>query len=142
MAEPLRVLDTSVIVRYLTGDVPHLAEAARRVIDSEVPVGVTPVALLEAAHVLSNAPYSHDRRAVVDALVALLRRENVQGVGVEAHLAAVALLRCRASGALSFGDALIAATGLSAGLEEAYSFDARFARAGLRVVSIPNPVAE
>jgi hypothetical protein len=38
--------------------VPHLAEAARQLIDSDTPLGITPVALLEAAHVLSNPPYS------------------------------------------------------------------------------------
>lgn len=113
---------------------PKLAQWARALIDSDTPVGMTPVALLEAAHVLRNPPYNHPREAVVDALVALLQRENVQGVGVEIDHAAAALMLCRSSTAVSFGDALIAATARSAGVTEAYTFDARFARSGLRVV--------
>jgi predicted nucleic acid-binding protein len=137
MPEPLRVLDTSVIVRYLSGDLPDLAEQARRLIDSDTPVGIAAVALLEAAHVLRNPPYSHPREAVVDALVALLQRENVHGVAIDLSHAAAALMLCRSSATVSFGDALIAATGRSAGLTEAYSFDARFGRAGLRVALMP-----
>jgi hypothetical protein len=29
MAEPLRLLDTSVIIRYLSNDIPHLAQRGR-----------------------------------------------------------------------------------------------------------------
>jgi predicted nucleic acid-binding protein len=134
---PLRILDTSVVVRYLTNDVPALAERARRLIDSDTPLGITAVVLLEAAHVLRNPPYSHPREAVVDSLVTLIRRHNVHGVGIDTGHAAVALLLCRASTAVSFGDALIAATGRSAGVLEAYAFDERFGRSGLRVVAVP-----
>jgi predicted nucleic acid-binding protein len=139
--EPIRLLDTSVIVRYLTNDLPELAERARRLIDSDLPLGITAVAVLETAHVLRNPPYRHSREAVVDALVGLLQRENVHGIGVDAADAAVALLLCRASTAVSIGDALIAAIGRSAGLTEAYSFDARFGRSGLRLVEIPHPIS-
>jgi predicted nucleic acid-binding protein len=134
--EPLRLLDTSVIVRYLSNDLRDLAEQARRLIESDLPLGVTAVAVLEAAHVLRNPPYSQPREAVVDALVGLVQRENMQGVGVDTAQAAAALLLCRESATVSFGDALIAATGRSAGVLEAYSFDARFGRAGVRVVPI------
>ncbi|MBI3972960.1 MAG: PIN domain-containing protein [Chloroflexi bacterium] len=133
----MRLLDASVIVRYLTNDIPELAQQARHSIDSDLPLGITTVALLEAAHVLRSPPYSHSREAVVDALVNLIRRENVHGVGVDTAEAAAALLLCRASATVSFGDALIAATGRSAGIYEAYSFDARFGRSGVRVVPIP-----
>jgi predicted nucleic acid-binding protein len=137
MAPPPRLLDTSIIVRYLTNDIPDLAERARRLIDSDTLVGITTVALLEAAHVLRNPPYLYPRERVVDALVELVQRENVVGVGVDTEQAAVALLLCRPSGTVSFGDALIAAAGRSAGVSEAYSFDAAFGRTGLRVVQIP-----
>ena len=138
MAAPLRLLDTSIIVRYLTNDIPDLAARARQLIDSHALLGITTVALLEAAHVLRNPPYSHARERVVDALVELVQRENVVGVGVNTEQAAVALLLCRPSGTVSFGDALIAAAGHSAGVDEAYSFDAAFGRTGLRVVPFPD----
>jgi len=108
-------------------------------VESGASLGITAVALLEAAHVLSRPPYAHSREAVVDALVGLLQRENVRGVGLQDEHAAAALLLCRSSGAVSFGDALIAATGLSAGVAEVYSFDARIGRAGLRPVPLPDP---
>jgi predicted nucleic acid-binding protein len=142
LAEPLRILDTSVIVRYLANDVPDLAERARQLIDSSILLGITAVALLEAAHVLRNPPYSHSRETVVDTLVMLLQRDNIRGVGVDTTHAAVALLLCRPSTAVSFGDALIAAIGRSVGVTEAYSFDARFRRAGLRVVPLPSTAAD
>ena len=137
MTEPLRLLDASVIVRYLSNDVPDLAERARQLIESDSSLGITTVALLEAAHVLRNSPYRHAREAVVDTLVRLIQRDNVYGVGVDTAHLAVALLLCRPSATVSFGDALIAATGLSAGITEVYTFDARFRRAGLRVVDVP-----
>lgn len=136
--EQLRLLDTSLIVRYLSNDIPHLAERARRLIDSDIALGITTVALLEAAHVLRNPPYSHSREAICDALVGLIQRENIHGVGIDTAQAAAALYLCRASSTVSFGDALIAATGRSVGVHEAYSFDARFARTGIRVISIPD----
>lgn len=85
---------------------------------------------------LRNPPYGQPRERVVDALLDFLRRENMHGIGIDVHLTAVALLRCRPSGSVSFGDAVIAATALSAGITEAYSFDARFGRSGLRLVPI------
>jgi predicted nucleic acid-binding protein len=135
--EPLRLVDTSVLIRYLTNDIPERAVLARRLIDSDAPIGVTTVVLLETAFVLRNPPYAQKREDVVDVLVELLQRENVQGVGVEKSEAALALMLCRPSGTVGSGDALIAATGRTAGITEAYSFDETFARAGLRVVAIP-----
>jgi predicted nucleic acid-binding protein len=137
MAEPLRLLDTSVIIRYLSNDIPHLAQRARQLIESDSRLGIATVALLEAVDVLRNPPYAHEREAVVDALVDLLQRDNIVGIGVDATHAAAALLLCRPSGSVGFGDALIAATGRSAGVSEAYSFDAGFSRVGLRVVPMP-----
>jgi predicted nucleic acid-binding protein len=136
--QPLRLLDTSVIVRYLSNDLPDRAEQARRLIESDVPLGITAVALLEVAYVLRGAPYRYARSVVVDALVLLLQRENVHGVGMDAIHAVTTLQLCRASTAVSVGDALIAATGLSAGVSEVYSFDARIGRSGLRVMPFPD----
>lgn len=43
------LLDTSVIVRYLTGDPPEQAELAASIIDSETPLQITDVVLAEVA---------------------------------------------------------------------------------------------
>jgi predicted nucleic-acid-binding protein len=144
VTEPLRLLDTSVVVRYLSYDIPDLAGRAGQLINSGVPLGITTVAILEASYVLQRPPYNQSRESVVDALIDLLRRRNVQGIGVDADQAALALLLCRPSRTVSFGDALIAATGRSAGVEGIYTFDARFGRAGLQAVAVPElpPPAE
>ena len=77
MPEPLRLVDARVLVRYLSNDIPERAARARSLIESDIPIGVTTVALLETAFVLRGAPYRHAREAVVDTLVELLQRENV-----------------------------------------------------------------
>ncbi len=137
MAEPLRIIDTSILIRYLTSDIPPLAERARRLVESEVPLGITTVAIVETAFVLRGSPYEYRREDIVDALSGLLLRKNIQGVGVDVRIAATALSLCRPSTSVSIPDALIAATGLSAGVTEAYSLDARFGRSGLRVIPMP-----
>ncbi len=48
------LLDTSMVVRYLTGDPPDLAAAAARVIDEDDGLLVTDVVLAESAQVLAS----------------------------------------------------------------------------------------
>lgn len=133
MAEPLRVVDASVLVRYLAADNPAMLEHARRLIDGDAPLGITAVAVLETAHVLHRV-YGYERAAVVDALVQLVMRQNVVGVGIDREQIAAKLSLCRASGTVSFGDALLAATAASAGIDGAYTFDEKLRRAGVIAV--------
>ncbi len=133
MAEPLRLLDTSVMVRYLVGADPSAQERARAVIESESPIGITPTALLEASFALRRL-YGYSREWTVDALLELVLRENAVGVGVDLDKVAARLGLCRPSGTVSFGDALLAATGASSGVNEAYTFDQKLDRSGLTTV--------
>jgi predicted nucleic acid-binding protein len=133
VAEHVRLLDTSVILRYLTGDSPEMQARAQRVIESEQTLGITAVVVLETAYTLTHH-YGYERPAVVDALVELLTRRNVVGVGVDRDHMAAKLLLCRPSGTVSFGDALIAATAASAGLDTIYSFDEKMSRARLNSI--------
>ena len=48
------LIDTSVIVRYRTGDPPHLANLCVRLIDGETALVITDVVLLESAYVPSS----------------------------------------------------------------------------------------
>ena len=100
------LIDTSVIVRYLTGDPPHLADLSAQLIDSEIALVITDVVLLESAHVL-NSVYGVPREHVVDQLVALLRRANVAAFPARKEQVIEALQLCRPSGRVSFGDAMI-----------------------------------
>jgi predicted nucleic acid-binding protein len=138
-SEPrLRLLDTSVILRYLTNDIPEQAEQARALIESARPLGLTTVALLEAAYALRRNPYRFPRDEIIDVLIKLARRRNIQGVGVDKTHVAGVLRRCRGSNIVSVGDALLTATAWSAGISEVYTFDRQFARAGLHPAELPN----
>lgn len=130
MAEAVRLLDTSVILRYLTGDKSELQERAQQVIESEQVLGITAVAVLEAAYALQHY-YGYQRAAVVDALVDLVTWHNLVGIGIERDQLAAKLLLCRPSGTVSFGDALLAATAASAGLDTIYTFDEKLSRADI-----------
>jgi predicted nucleic acid-binding protein len=131
--EPIRLLDTSVILRYLTSDNPDMQARAQEVIESEQALGATPVVLLEAAYALQHH-YGYGRSAVMDALVGLLTRRNVIGGGADRDQMAAKLLLCRPSSAVSFGDALIAATAASAGLDTIYTYDEKMGRARLNTI--------
>jgi predicted nucleic-acid-binding protein len=116
------LVDTSLLVRYLTGDPPHLAEKAAQVLDGEETLGITEVALVETAYVLESV-YGVPRKEVVDAL---LQKENLKAVGGDKDLWMRALLLCRPSKRVSFGDALIWAAALASGVKRVYTLDARF----------------
>ncbi len=130
VAEPIRLLDTSVILRYLTGDNPEMHLRAQRVVESGQTLGITSAAVLETAYALQHY-YGYARPAIVDALVGLITRRNFVGVGIERDQMAAKLLLCRSSGTVSFGDALMAATAASAGLDSVYTFDEKMNRAGI-----------
>ncbi|MBI2864590.1 MAG: PIN domain-containing protein [Chloroflexi bacterium] len=132
MPDPLRAVDTNVVLWYLLSDVPDQAERARRLIDSEQPLGLTIITLAESAWTLAGPVYNIDRSTVAALVINFLARENIVAIGfdkVEAHVALAACLP--QTGAANFGDALIAACSRSEGINGIYSFDQRFSRAGL-----------
>ena len=134
----VRALDTNVVLRYLLDDLPNQAERARRLIESEQVIGVTVVVIAEVAWTLAGPSYRLDRRDVARQLTLFLARENVVTIGVDEAEVVAALSRCaRTVGAANFGDALIGACCLSAGVDIIYSFDREFPRAGLRAVEPP-----
>ncbi|MDW7711718.1 MAG: PIN domain-containing protein [Deferrisomatales bacterium] len=124
------LVDTSVIVRYLTGDPPHLADRAAALLDREEDLEVTDVALVEAAHVLTSV-YGVPREVAVDSLTELLQKENIRPRGLDRATVLEGLLLCRPSGRVSFADALIWAAARSAGIGRIYTFDGRFPGAGV-----------
>ena len=91
MVEPLRAIDANVILRYFLGDVPAQAASARRLIESEQPLGLTAVTLAEVAWTLGGSLYHHERRAIAQALIDLLTRENVAAIGFAKEEATIAL---------------------------------------------------
>ena len=123
-------LDTSILVRYLTGDPPDMAEQAAQILDIQLDLRITGVVLAETAYVLTSV-YQVPRDVVVDHLLALLQKENVSPYALDKGLALQALLLCRPSGRVSFADAMVWAAARTAGAEVVYSLDERFPSDGL-----------
>ena len=124
------LLDTSVVVRYLTDDPPNLADKAASVIDVEDGLQVTDVVIVETAYVLTTV-YQVPREIAVDHLIAFLQRENVSPLGLDKGIVLQGLLLCRPSGRVSFADAMVWAAARSSGTQLVYSFDERFPADGL-----------
>lgn len=125
-------LDTSIIVRYLTGDPPELAEQAAQIVDGEENLEITDVVLAETAYVLTSV-YRVPREVVVDHLITFLQKKNISPFALDKGIVLHALLLCRPSGRTSFADALVWAAARSAGSKVVYSLDERFPGDGLEV---------
>ena len=125
-------LDTSVVIRYLTGDSPELADRAASIIESEDGLWITDGVLAEVAYVLMSV-HQVSRVLVVDSLVALVQKQNISTYALDKGLVLQALQMCRPSGRVSFADALVWASARSAGAEIVYTFDQRFPSDGLEV---------
>jgi predicted nucleic-acid-binding protein len=128
------LLDTSVVVRYLTGDPPELADRVARIIDSTTPLQITDVVLVEAAYVLISV-YKMPRAAVVDALIALLQRNNIRPFALGKATVLEALLLCRPSARVAFADAMVWAVARSCAPPTVYTFDKRFPADGVNLES-------
>lgn len=129
-------LDTSYLVRYLTNDLPELAEQAAAVIDSEEPLILSELALVETAYVLSSQ-YQVPRADIVDALADLVQRSNLRLPNLAKPHVLAALSLCRDSKRCSFTDALLWAQARDNGAERIYSFDAKFPDEGIEILGLP-----
>lgn len=125
-------LDTSIIVRYLTGDTPGLAEQAAKIIDSDEGLKISDVVLAETAYVLTSV-YKIPREVVVNNLVTFMQKKNISPYALEKGLVLQALLFCRPSGRTSFADAMVWAAARSAGNKIIYSLDERFTAEGIEI---------
>jgi predicted nucleic acid-binding protein len=127
----LILLDTSVVVRYITGDPPDEAALAARVVEGEEDVTLTDVVIAETAFVLSRN-YRHERAEVVDALAGLVGRENVRTWPVDKGSVLNALALSRPSGRVSIPDGLTWAAARHLALS-VVTFDRRFPQDDVQV---------
>lgn len=134
MAPPL--LDTSVLLRYLTRQPPELALRARELIEGEPELLLSEIALAEAGYVLTTF-YRVERASVVDALQSLVRRRNVRLVNLPKPIAFQALALCRPSRRVSFADALLWAQARTLGVSRIFTFDRKFPSDGLELTGLP-----
>ena len=117
-------VDTTMVVRYLTGDPPDQARTAASILDG-VELLITDVVLVESAYVLRSF-YDVPRDVIVDHLIALVRKANISPFAMDEGSVIDALLMCRGSGRVSFADAMIWAAAHSSGAEAVYSLNRRF----------------
>lgn len=125
-------VDTSVLVRYLVGTPAAQARRAARLMDGNEPVGVTPVALVECAHVL-RTQYGVDRADIIEGLIGLIQRQNVTLLGQRADLLLGTLVRARSLPGRPIPDAFIVAASLDADAVPLATFDRAQARYGVQI---------
>jgi predicted nucleic acid-binding protein len=127
-------VDTSVLVRYLVGTPEAEAQAAAGLVDdADDDLGISPVALMECAHVL-RTQYAVPQRDIVDALVGLVQRENVRVLGMRTETVVTMLVRARSMSGRPIPDALIVAAATDSDATRLATFDQLQARYGFPVV--------
>jgi predicted nucleic-acid-binding protein len=131
-----RFLDTSVIVRYLTGDPADLAVLAQRIVDDDVTLTLTDVVLTETLYVLTSV-YRIPREIVVDRVIGLVSKKNIVVYALDKDTVIHGLLMCRRSGRVSISDAMIWAAARSAGATRIFTFDQRFPSEGVELREAP-----
>lgn len=122
--------DTSVIVRYLTGRPADQARRAATVVDGPGDMAISLVTIVETAHVL-RTQYGVAREAVVDVLLDLIRRTDIQVLGLPHDDTVEALVLARSMPGRPIPDALIAIGARSAGALPLVTFDRQMARYGV-----------
>ena len=125
-------VDTSVVVRYLVGTPSSQAERAARIIDGQDSVGIPVVVILEAAHVL-RTQYDVGRADVLETLTELIRKANVDVIGLPTDVTVEALVRARSIPGAPLPDALVAASVRDADALPLYTFDVQLGRYGVSV---------
>ena len=130
---PAPLVDTSVLVRYLTDDPPALGRKAAALVESSPRLVLSELILVETAYVLTSY-YEVPREEVVDALSDLVQRRNISLLALPKPLALEALDLCRSSARVSFADAILWAQARHAGAEEILTFDRRFPDEGIALV--------
>ena len=126
-------IDTSVLVRYVVGSPPDQARAASALIEAGEEIAISPVALVECAHVL-RTQYAVPQAAVVDALIAFVQRANVRILGGRTDVVVGMLVRARTLNGRPIPDALIVAAAMGADAVALATFDRGQARYEFPVV--------
>ena len=118
-------VDANVLLRFLTGDPPELAERAARLLEGAetdgVPLRIHSVMVAETVWVLQSF-YGYSKGEISDALVPLLEHPALRVEGAGSVLGA---LRTMASSNIDFADALLAGLARSRGAG-VVSFDRDF----------------
>ena len=118
--------DTSVVVRYFTGDDPPHAFAAAGLIDSDAELVISTGVVLEIVHVL-RTDYGLANPLVATLLVDFLTRDNVTVSDADRASLVAGLSWSKGASAGRIPDAIIAAAADRAGCDAIATFDEAFA---------------
>lgn len=119
----MRLLDTSVIMRFLTRDDPRKAARARRLLlESEEELLVTDTVFIELVFALEKL-YGLPRVEIFGTLTKLLSLQRIGFTNRELLLQALVLYKEHGT---SFTDAYQVVTGRALGAEAIYTYDADF----------------
>jgi len=129
-------VDTSILVRYLTGDDPERSPAAAVVVESAERRALSVISILEAAHVLRSG-YGYQREAIADALIGLVERRNLVIPEFPKEHVLRWLDAWRDGRAGSIGDALIAASMSAHAADAIVTFDRGFPAGEWKVLTGP-----
>lgn len=128
--ETSRWVDANVLLRFLTGDPPTLADRASALLEEAEQIGtplrVHSVVVAEIVRVLQSF-YEYPKQEVSDALVSLLGHPALK---VEGARVVIGALRTMAESNVDFADALLAATANSRN-GSVVSFDKDFRKLGV-----------
>ena len=127
--------DTSVLVRYLVGTPVDQAEKAAALFDGPDSVALSIVAVVECAHVLGTQ-YRASASDIVEALLAVLGKENVILLGMPKEAAMRGLLTARSVPGRPIPDALIVEASRIANAVPLVTFDRDMSRYGSLVAQL------
>ncbi len=127
-------LDTNILLRFLTGDPPEMAEKVLALMqdaqDGKVTLRLSTMVIAEAVWVLSSF-YKYDKNKIADTMISLLEAD---GLNAENKSLAVRALTQMAAVNVDFVDAYLAGTARAAG-EPVCSFDRDFDLLGVTRIS-------
>ncbi len=121
----MKLLETSVIIRFLTRDDPRKSERARKLIlESDEELLVCEAAVWETVYVLENV-YRLSRRDIFNLVARLLSARRLDFANRETLLQAITIY---GEHAVSFTDAYHVAYARASGAEAIYTYDADFGK--------------
>jgi predicted nucleic acid-binding protein len=122
------LIDSNVILRYLTKDPPRMAEAALRTFDDarhgKISLLVTSLTIAEVVWVLESF-YGHSKAEIAETVGQFIFCDGLEVEDIDLIIEALTLYRGKN---LDFADAFLAAIALRRGPQAVYSFDEDFNR--------------
>jgi predicted nucleic acid-binding protein len=122
------LIDSNVVLRYLTKDPPRMAEAALRTLEDaqkgKILLILTPLTVAEIVWVLESF-YDHSKAKIAETIGQFLFCDGLEVEDLDLLVEALSLYQGKN---LDFADAFLAAVALRRGPQAVYSFDQHFNR--------------